>query len=79
MPYETVKQAGSKRSLIEFAGVLRRNGCGHKEGVYLCRPCGEELADQIMTLGDQMIRLRKVQEELDSLNKMIPTYMFTND
>lgn len=79
MPYETVKQAASKRSLIEFAGILRRNGCGHKENVYLCRVCGEELADQIMALGEMMIKQRDLAAVLEKLRVDVPLFMFRND
>lgn len=79
MPYETPKQPGSKRSIIEFGAILRRNGCGHKPDQLLCRVCGEELADQIGSLGNMMIRARKIQEELESLKSLIPRYMFTQD
>lgn len=79
MPYETPKEPGSKRSLIEFGAILRRNGCGHKPDQLLCRVCGEELSDQIETLGDMMIKARRIQEEMDALRNMIPRYMFNKD
>lgn len=79
MPYETPKEPGSRRSLIEFGAILRRNGCGHKPYQLLCRVCGEELSDQIESLGNMMIKARKIQEELDALRNMIPRYMFNKD
>lgn len=79
MPYETPKEPGSRRSLIEFGAILRRNGCGHKPDQLLCRVCGEELSDQIESLGNMMIKARKIQEELDALRNMIPRYMFNKD
>lgn len=76
---DTQRVRGGKKSLVEFATTLRGMGCGHKKDVYFCRVCGEDLAEQILFLGENMIKLKVAREELDRLNAMVPKFLFTGE